>query len=181
MNCVSRKLMQALAGSLGAAMLAGCAGDQDELQGWMEQQKREVRPSVKPLDPPKKFDPQSYVVATGVEPFSVQKLTVALKQEAKQPNSLIAGELNRRREPLEAYPLDNMHMVGSVAREGRQFALLKIDALLYQVKVGDYIGQNYGRITKISETEVALREIVQDAAGEWIERNGSLQLQEKAK
>ena len=85
-----------------------------------------------------------------------RNLTVALKQEAKQPNSLIAGELNRRREPLEAYPLDNMHMVGSVAREGRQFALLKIDALLYQVKVGDYIGQNYGRITKISETSRSL-------------------------
>ena len=181
MSGVSRKLTQVLASILGVAALAGCAGDQDELQAWMEQQKREVRPSVKPLDPPKKFDPQAYVAANGVEPFSAQKLTVALKQEAKQSNSLIAGELNRRREPLESYPLDNMAMVGSVAREGRQFALLKVDKLLYQVKVGDYIGQNYGRITKISETEVALREIVQDAAGEWIERNGSLQLQEKSK
>ena len=53
--------------------------------------------------------------------------------------------------------------------------------MLYQVKVGDYLGQNYGRITKITETEVALREIVQDAAGEWIERTGSLQLQENAR
>ena len=181
MKSVSRKMMHVLAGAVGAAMLVGCAGDQDELQAWMEQQKREVRPSITPLDPPKKFDPQSYVAANGVEPFSAQKLTVALKQEAKQPNSLIAGELNRRREPLEAYPLDNMSMVGSVARDGRQFALLKVDQLLYQVKVGDYVGQNYGRITKISETEVDLREIVQDAAGEWIERSGSLQLQEKTK
>jgi len=181
MNGTSRKIMLVVGGFVGAALLAGCSGDQDELQAWMEQQKREVRPSVKPLDPPKKFDPQSYVVANGVEPFSVQKLTVALKQEAKQPNSLISGELNRRREPLEAFPLDNMAMVGSVARNGREYALLKVDHLLYQVKVGDYIGQNYGRIIKISETEVGLREIVQDAAGEWIERDGSLQLQEKTK
>jgi type IV pilus assembly protein PilP len=181
MNGSSRKMMRVLGGFIGVALLAGCSGDQDELQAWMEQQKREVRPSVTPLEPPKKFDPQSYVAADGVEPFSAQKLTVALKQEAKQANSLIAGELNRRREPLESYPLDNMAMVGSVARNGRQFALLKVDKLLYQVKVGDYIGQNYGRITKISETEVALREIVQDAAGEWIERDGSLQLQEKTK
>jgi len=52
---------------------------------------------------------------------------------------------------------------------------------LYQVKVGDYIGQNYGKITKISETDISFREIVQDAAGEWIERTSSLQLQEKAR
>lgn len=161
------------------AVLSGCGGPQDELQAWMEQQKREVQPRVTPLEPPKKFDPQPYVAADGVEPFSAQKLTVALKQEARQPNSLIAAELNRRREPLEAYPLDSMVMVGSVARQGRQYALLRVDNLLYQVKVGDYLGQNYGRITRITETEVSLREIVQDAAGEWIERTSSLQLQEK--
>jgi type IV pilus assembly protein PilP len=89
--------------------------------------------------------------------------------------------MNRRKEPLEAYPLDSMHMVGSVAKFGRQYALMKVDNLLYQVKVGDYIGQNYGKVTKISETEVALREIVQDAAGEWTERPTTLQLQEKGR
>ncbi|MEW6098859.1 MAG: pilus assembly protein PilP [Pseudomonadota bacterium] len=161
--------------------LAGCGSDIDELQAWMEQQKREVRPSVKPLDPPKKFDPQPYVAAGNVDPFSTQKLTVALKQEARQPNSLLAAEINRRKEPLEAYPLDSMSMVGSLQKQGRQYALLKVDNLLYQVKVGDYVGQNYGRVTKITETEITLREIVQDAAGEWIERMTSLQLQEKAR
>ena len=84
-------------------------------------------------------------------------------------------------EPLEAYPLDSMSMVGSVVKQGRQYALLKVDNLLYQVKVGDYLGQNYGKITKITETDVTLREIVQDAAGEWTERTGSLQLQENAR
>jgi type IV pilus assembly protein PilP len=170
-----------LLAAVAAAGLSGCSGDQDELQQWMEQQKREVRPNVPPLSPPKKFDPQPYVALSGVEPFSTQKLVVALKQEARQPNSLLAAEVNRRKEPLEAYPLDNLAMVGSVSKQGRQYALLKVDSLLYQVKVGDYIGQNYGKITKISETEIALREIVQDAAGEWIERVTTLQLQEKAR
>ncbi len=162
-------------------MLAACGANHEELQQWMEQQRREVRPNVTPLQPPKKFDPQPYASAQAVEPFSSQKLTVAIKQESRQPNSLLSGELNRRKEPLEAYPLDNMRMVGSLAKSGQPFALLKVDNLLYQVKVGDYLGQNYGRITKIAETEIALREIVQDAAGEWIERVGSLQLQEKAR
>jgi type IV pilus assembly protein PilP len=169
------------AGVLLLTALAACTGEQEELQQWMDQQKREVKPSVQPLSPPKKFDPQPYLALTGVDPFSTQKLTVALKQEARQPNSMLAAEINRRKEPLEAYPLDSMSMVGSVVKQGRQYALLKVDNLLYQVKVGDYLGQNYGKITRITETDIALREIVQDAAGEWIERSGSLQLQEKAR
>jgi type IV pilus assembly protein PilP len=176
----SRLRAAALIVGFGAA-LAGCAGDQDELTQWMEQQKREVKPNVEPLSPPKKFIPQPYAALGAVEPFSTQKLTVALKQEARQPNSLLAAEINRRKEPLEAYPVDSMTMVGSVMRNGQQFALLRVDNLLYQVKTGDYLGQNYGKITKISETDVSYREIVQDAAGEWIERSSALQLQEKAR
>jgi type IV pilus assembly protein PilP len=164
-----------------SVFLAACGGDQDELQQWMEQQKREVKPNVEPLSAPKKFNPQPYLAVGAVEPFSTQKLTVALKQEARQPNSLLAAEINRRKEPLEAYPVDSMAMVGSLTRNGQPYALLKVDSLLYQVKQGDYLGQNYGKITKISETNVAYREIVQDAAGEWIERNSALQLQEKAR
>jgi len=169
------------ASALAVLSLQGCAGDQDELQQWMEQQRREAKPSVAPITPPKKFIPQAYVALSGVEPFSSQKLTVALKQEARQPNSLLAAEINRRKEALEAYPIDSMSMVGSVVRGGRPYALLRVDNLLYQVKPGDYLGQNYGKITKISETDVTFREIVQDAAGEWIERMSALQLQEKAR
>lgn len=161
--------------------LAACSGSQEELQQWIEQQRREAKPNVPPLSAPKKFIPQAYLAGNAVEPFSSQKLTVAIKQEARQSNSLLAAEINRRKEPLEAYPLDSMTMVGSVTRQGRPYALLKVDNLLYQVKLGDYLGQNYGKITKISETEISFREIVQDAAGEWIERTSSLQLQEKAR
>jgi len=179
---MSRPVRRHLIGSLVcAAALSACTGEQEELQAWMEQQKREVKPSVQPLSPPKKFNPQPYLSGAGVEPFSVQKLTVAIKQEARQPSSLLAAEVNRRKEPLEAYPLDSMSMVGSVVKQGRQYALLRVDNLLYQVKVGDYLGHNYGKIVKITETDVSLREIVQDAAGEWIERSGALQLQEKAR
>jgi type IV pilus assembly protein PilP len=172
----SRLAVAALAIALGA-----CSGENEELQQWMEQQRREVKPNVQPLSPPKKFDPEAYAAANSVEPFSTQKLSVALKQEARQPSSLLASELNRRKEPLEAYPLDSMSMVGSVDRNRQRHALLRVDNLLYQVKVGDYLGQNYGKITRIGETEIALREIVQDAAGEWIERTTTLQLQEKAR
>jgi type IV pilus assembly protein PilP len=166
---------------LGLSLLAGCTADHDELRQWMEQQRREIKPNVTPLQAPKKFDPEPYSQTQAVEPFSSQKLSVALKQEARAPNSLLARQLNRRKEPLEAFPLDSMSMVGSVTKQGQPYALLRVDALLYQVKVGDHIGQNYGQITRISETEITLQETVQDAAGEWIERPATLQLQERAR
>ena len=175
------KTLQRIAPAAAVLLLAACSANQEELRGWMDQQRREARPNVTPLEAPKKFEAQAYASAGAVDPFSTQKLSVAIKQEARQPNSLLAAELNRRKEPLESYPLDSMSMVGSVARGGQPFALLRVDNLLYQVKVGDYLGQNYGRVTRIAESEVTLREIVQDAAGEWIERTASLQLQERAR
>ncbi|HOX69198.1 MAG: pilus assembly protein PilP [Burkholderiaceae bacterium] len=170
-----------LAVSMGVLLLAACSAEQQELAQWMEQQRKEVKPNVQPILPPKKFNPQAYLATDLVEPFSSQKLTVAIKQEARQPNSLLASEINRRPEPLESYPLDSVSMVGSVTKQNKPFALLKVDKLLYQVKLGDYLGQNYGKIIKITETDVSLREIVQDASGEWTERISSIQLQEKAR
>ncbi|MEY4754018.1 MAG: hypothetical protein RJA44_1693 [Pseudomonadota bacterium] len=161
------------------AGLSACGDSQGELREWMEIQRREVKPRVPALVPPRKFDPQPYLVADTTDPFSTQKLMVAIKQESRQPNSLLAAELNRRKEPLEAYPLDALTMVGSIERGASRYALLRVDGLVYQVRAGEYIGQNYGKITKITETEVALREIVQDAVGEWVERTTSLQLQER--
>jgi type IV pilus assembly protein PilP len=167
--------------ALVAVLLSGCSADQTELREWAALKEREIKPNVVALQPPKKFDPQPYSGSQAVDPFSSQKLTVALKQEARQPNSMLSAELNRRKEPLESFPLDSMSMVGSVNKLGRPFALLKVDNLLYQIKAGDYLGQNYGRVIRISETEVTLREIIQDAAGEWIERPSTLQLQERAR
>jgi len=168
-----------------AALLAGCgASEQEELQQWMAEQRAQTKPRVTPIPEPKKFTPQSYTQQAVTDPFSNLKLTQALKRESSQSPAnaaLIAPELTRRKEPLESFPLDTMAMVGSLVKQGKPVALIRVDNLLYQVKAGDYLGQNYGRITKVGETEVTLREIVQDAAGEWIERPASLQLQEKSK
>lgn len=164
--------------------LAGCFGsEQDDLQGWMATQRAQVKPTVPPISEPKKFTPESYSEVAALEPFNVQKLTQALRRDSSQPSTsgLIGPELARRKESLEAFPLDAMAMVGSMNRSGQPVALVMVDKLLYQVRLGNHLGLNYGRITRISETELALREIVQDAAGEWIERVATLQLQERSK
>lgn len=160
-----------------AALLAGCGDGRVDLGEWVAQQKREVRPGVSPLQPPKRFEPEAYTALELVDPFSAQKLAGAQRQEARQASSVLAAELNRRKEPLEEFPLDSVTMVGSLGRQGRPHALLRVNDLLHQVAVGDHVGQNFGRIVAITETEVRLREIVQDAAGEWIERPVTLHLQ----
>ncbi|SFC01196.1 type IV pilus assembly protein PilP [Polaromonas sp. OV174] len=165
--------------------LAGCgSSEQAELQQWMTEQRNAARPKIVPLPAPTKFSPQAYGEGASIEPFSTQKLTQALKRDSSQATAnvaLIAPELNRRKEPLEASPLDAVAMVGSLIKAGQPVALVRVDNLIYQVRAGNYLGQNYGRITKVTETSLALREIVQDAAGEWIERPATLQLLEGTK
>ncbi|MGE0332775.1 MAG: pilus assembly protein PilP [Ramlibacter sp.] len=167
---------------LAAVVLTACSGtDSEELQQWMNEQRSQARARVQPIPEPKKFTPQDYRQEAATDPFSNQKLAQALRRESSQATSnagLIAPELARRKEALEAYPLDSMAMVGSLVKAGQPVALLRVDNLLYQVRSGNYLGQNYGRITKIDETEIVLREIVQDGSGEWIERIAKLQLQE---
>ena len=165
--------------------LVGCgASGEDELRQWMAEQQSQARPKVAPISEPKLFKPESYTQMTAIEPFSIQKLAQALKRESTQAaanGALIAPELARRKQTLESFPLDAMAMVGSLGKAGQQVALVKVDNLLYQVRPGNYLGQNYGRVMKITETQITLREIAQDAVGEWIERTATLQLQERSK
>ena len=166
-------------------LLGACgASSQDELRHWMADQKNQTHPKVEPIPEPKQFKPENYTPVVDVEPFSDQKLALALKKDVNQIASngaLLAPELARRKEPLEEFPLDAMTLVGSLTKAGKPVALLTVGKLLYQVRPGDHLGQNYGKVTKITETELSLREIVQDATGEWIERAASLQLQERSK
>lgn len=168
-----------------AFLLSGCGFSQDDdLRQWMSDLRATTKPNVTPLTEPKQFLPQAYSMESGIEPFNPLKLTQALRKDSNQLASnaaLIAPEMARRKEPLEAYPLDVMAMVGSLDKKGEPTALLKVDSLLYQVRVGNYIGQNYGKIIRITESAVQLREIVQDATGDWVERTTSLDLQEGKK
>jgi type IV pilus assembly protein PilP len=181
---ISSKTATAIALVCVTAFLSACGSSDQELQSWMNEQRNKSRSRVDRLPEPTKFSPQPYTQEGAVEPFSSQKLAQALKRDSNQANvntALIAPELARRKEPLEASPLDAVAMVGSLIKVGQPVALVRVDNLLYQVRVGNYLGQNYGRVTKVTETGLSLREIVQDAAGEWIERTATLQLQEVSK
>lgn len=162
-------------------LLSGCMSqEQEPLAIWMKKERELIKPSIKPIPEPTKFEPYQYSGENLVEPFSKEKLAGILRsgQASTQKSALIEAELERRKQPLEAFPLDTMSMVGTMQRKDGLVALVKVGALLYQVKPGAYLGQNFGRVMNIAENEITLREVAQDAAGEWIERAAALQLQE---
>ncbi|MBS0292751.1 MAG: pilus assembly protein PilP [Proteobacteria bacterium] len=173
------RLLLALVGLL---ILSGCgSSDEDELRHWMADLRATTKPRITPLKEPKQFLPEDYAGDKGMDPFNPIKLTQALRRESSETAAnatLIAPEMARRKEPLEAYPLDAVKMVGSLNKTGVPTALVSVDKLLYQVRAGNYLGQNYGKIVGISETNMRIREIVQDSTGDWVERMTTLDLQE---
>jgi type IV pilus assembly protein PilP len=165
-----------------ALLLAGC-GDSEvrEVRDWMAQVEKETKPSVKPLAPPKDFNPFAYSGKDAVDPFSPNKLLAELAKAAETSNNPSRPDMNRTRELLESYPLDTMRMVGSLEKGGIVYALLQIDRSVYQVKSGMRLGQNFGLVKRVTENAVDVREVVQDAGGDWVERMSRLELQESKK
>jgi len=168
-------------GALAAAMLLAGCGDSDvrEVRDWMEQVKRDTHPSVKPLPEPKDFLPYAYGAREAVDPFNPNKLLGELARAAATSNNPNQPDLQRPREQLETYPLDTMQMVGTMEKGGVRYALLQVDRSLYQVRAGQRIGQNFGVVTHVGDDAVDIREVVQDAAGEWTGRMSKLELQTK--
>jgi len=169
-----------LLGVLSAALLAGC-GDSDvrEVRDWMAQVQRETHPTVKPLAEPKTFIPYAYGAREALEPFSQTKLLGELAKAAAVSNNPNQPDTTRPRELLETFPLDTMIMVGTIEKGGTRYALLQIDRALYQVRAGQRVGQNFGVVTRVSDGAIDIREVAQDAAGEWVERMAKLELQSK--
>ena len=167
----------ALVAALLAALLSGCGDrDEQEVRQWMKEVDATTRPAVKPLAEPKTFVPFAYASAGQADPFNPNKLLT--EQANGRPGGGAAPDTGRRKEFLEGFPLDTMKMVGMLRKGGTVFALLQIDRAVYQVRAGQRLGQNYGLVTSVTENAVNVKETVQDASGEWVERMSKLELQD---
>jgi len=166
--------MTILTSSLLSAGLVGCSLDEgDDLDRYMRDATKDIKPRVKSLPEVRPYMALQYNAdGTLVDPFRARK--AVNKSSVLQPN------LNRPKEPMEAYPLESLKYVGLLSKSRLTYALLKTpDESVQQVKLGSYVGQNFGRVMQISEGEVLLMEIVQDDLnGDWVERTSSLVLQE---
>ena len=162
---------------LGACvLLAGCAGgSEDDLQAWMTEQAKTMRGSVQTLPELKPFPVVAYAGTQGDDPFR----SARMEPERRASAGALRPDMDRRREPLESYPLESMQMVGILMQGRNTHALIKANNALHQVKVGNYMGQNFGVVTQITENQVTLRELVEDVYGDWVERISTLTLQER--
>lgn len=152
-----------------------------ELRQWMESVKKETRVVVAKVSEPKVYVPVAYSGKSALDPFNPAKLLVALARLKAESDNGLRPDMERRKEVLEAYPLDELKLVGMIEKSNMRHALVQVDKSVFQAKLGNYIGQNFGIITKINESNIEIKEIVQDAGGDWTERKATLELQETKK
>lgn len=160
-----------------AIMLAACDGDShSDLKKELSDLSKDLRGKIAPLPVVKPYEPVPYQALDMPDPFGSAKIELVTKSAGTGGG--LKPDLNRPKEPLESVPLESLKMVGVLQQGKLNFALVRADNSLYRVKIGNYMGQNFGVITNILENQVQLRELVQDAAGDWTERQSTLQLQE---
>ena len=158
-----------------AILLAGCGADPNiELKQWMEEQAKNMKGKIDTFPLVKPYVPFAYNAFDLPDPFKPRKI------EQARGSSKFAPDLTRRKEPLEAYPIESLRMVGTLERDGKMYALVRAsDKTVFQVRPGNYMGQSFGVITSISEGDIKLRELVQDSAGDWAERQTRLLLDDQ--
>jgi type IV pilus assembly protein PilP len=135
-----------------------------------------MRGKVAPLPVVKPYEPVPYNAFDLPDPFGSGKIDLVAK--TADAGGGLKPDFNRPKEPLEAFPLESVKVVGMIEQGKQVHALVRADASVYRVKVGNYMGQNFGLITGITDAQVQLRELVQDTSGDWTERVSTLQLQE---
>lgn len=158
------------------ALLAGCGGDEiQDLRDFVKNAGADLRGKVEPPPDIKPYEPFTYENDASLpDPFKPRKQNVRASVGGGQPN------LDRPKEELEDYPLESLKMVGYLFQKKVGHAIIRSgEGKIYHVKAGNYIGQNFGRVVSVTETEVKIKEMVQDSAGDWAERESTLQLMEQ--
>ena len=155
-----------------SVLLAACSTSTREVEIWVEEVKARPAPPLEPLPVMKQFETFEYAAQDMRDPFS-----------APVPDRSNAGgggpDSTRRKEALEAYPLDSLDMVGTIGVGGSLLGLLMApDKVTYRVRPGNYLGQNDGRITAVFDDRIEIVELVPDGAGGWLERQAKISLED---
>jgi type IV pilus assembly protein PilP len=161
-----------------AAAISGCGDvEHQDIKQWMDESSRDLRGRVKPLPELKPFPLIAYEAQDQMDPFSANRV----EPEKREGGGGARPDFDRPREQLENFPLESLQFIGLVSKtkSKHRHALVQVDGVVYQASKGNYMGQNFGRIVAITDTEIILKEIVQDPSGQttdWVERQMTLQL-----
>jgi type IV pilus assembly protein PilP len=158
-------------------LLTGCGGEEfQDLRDFVKSAGADMRGKIEPPPDVKPYEPFTYENETNLpDPFKPRKQDArnGSRSGQNQPN------LNRPKEELEDFPLESLKMVGFLSQRGVGHAVIRsAEGKVYRVKNGNYIGLNFGQVTSVTETEIKIKEMVQDSVGDWSERESSLQLAE---
>ena len=172
--------MRKLLAVAGMALLAACGGEeQGELRQELAAMTKDLRGKVDPLPQVRTYEPVPYKGESMIDPFVPGRIVVAAVAGGAGTGGGggVQPDLNRPKEPLEAFPLDAIQMVGTLEQNKDRYALVRAGTNLFRVKKGNYMGPNFGVITGIDEGQISIKEVVQDSGGDWVERSTSLQMQ----
>jgi type IV pilus assembly protein PilP len=166
-----------LFGALACLALVACGSEQhSDLRQFVRDSDNIPRGRIPPLPEVRPYEPFEYAAFDLLDPFVPRKIEPprSAKPDPRLPDP------NRRKGPLEAFPLENLKMVGSLSQKKEFYALIKTpDNNLYRVKAGDFMGQNFGRVIDITESSVKLKELIQDSGNDWKEEERMLLLQDE--
>lgn len=167
-----------------ALTLAACSGEESysDLDQFMAEARDTPRGEVEPLPEFEAYEAFTYAAADRRSPFEPPaEVEIALEEEEDEPESDIQPDQDRPAQPLERFSIGDLTMVGTLQREdeGRLYALISDDqGGIHRVTVGNFMGENYGRVEQVTETQIVLREIVSDGRGGWVKRPRTMTLQE---
>ncbi|PKM44829.1 MAG: pilus assembly protein PilP [Gammaproteobacteria bacterium HGW-Gammaproteobacteria-1] len=155
--------------------LTACSADtHSDLTAYIDEVKMRKASRIAPLPEVKSFESYQYNKADLRDPFKP-----AVVEAVSEAVAGLQPDVQRNKEPLEAFPLDSLRFVGHLEQEGRVWAVITApDSLVYRVEEGNYLGQNFGRISLINESQIEIKEIIPDALGGWTERDATLTLEE---
>jgi len=161
----------------GVALLSGCiVGDISEVQTFIQQTKAKPGGRIEPVPEIKTYPSHIYDVDNLRSPFQPEVKGDVDNNTGGSGKAPISGRI---KEALEAFPLDGLKLGGHVEKDGESWAVITApDGLVYRVQVGNYMGQNHGRIHTITEDRIELTELVPGPNGGWVEREASLALEE---
>ena len=153
--------------------VVACGGSRGDLEKWVAEVKARPAPPLDPLPVMQQFESFEYSAQNLRDPFSDRWIS-------ESGNGGLRPDPNRRKEPMEAFPLDGLNMVGSIGSGAGLVALvLGPDKVTYRVRAGMYMGQSDGRVTSVHEDRIELVELVPDGAGGWLERPASIALDDQ--
>lgn len=174
-NRIVQRGVKRLAVALPMIWLAGCSsGHQDDLHQFVQEAGAHLQGKIEPMPTVRPYQAFTYNDYDMPDPFKPRKL------KFNTADGSIAPDMNRPKELLETFSLETLKMVGVISKDGVKYAVIKTPVnTIYTVKVGNYMGQNFGKVVAITDKDVKLKEIVQDGTGDWTERNSVLNLQEQ--